>query len=150
MPELLNGFSEWNLLTDTASVLKTQVVYVIRAIDGDRKPIEINRARSKDSDGILNVGSGKGRCRLGKLATSFSSLKTAKDWNRWTHHQLALWCLKYNFSELLGLQKINAENIEYCWIAAPDSKSARAKEKETILIYKSIYADIPIGNLKSW
>jgi len=150
MSEIFHGFSEWKSLTDIDDVPKSQVIYVIRAIDENKKPIPINRARAKDHDGILNIGSGKGLSRLKKLKGSFSSMKTTSDWNRWKYHQLVLWSLKFNFAELLSLESIEVENIEFCWLKAPESKAARKQEKETILKYKSAYADIPIGNLKSW
>jgi len=150
MPNLFQGFSEWTPLTNIEDVPNTQVVYVIRVVGIDKKPISINRARASDNNGILNIGSGKGRSRLKKLRSSFTSMKTRKDWNRWKHHQLVLWILKFEFAELLKLQSINADNIEYRWAEAPDPKSARKLEKETIIKYKHTYADIPIGNLKSW
>lgn len=150
MSKLFEHFSDWKSLTSLDEIPKTQVVYVIRVIDEDKNPISINRARANDSEGILNIGSGKGFSRMKKLQGSFSSMKTTKDWHRWKYHQLVLWCLKYNFAELLGLKSIEIENIEYCWLEASDSKLARKHEKETILKYKSAYADIPIGNLKSW
>jgi|GEM_PF-2728236 len=150
MSKLLQGFSEWKSLTNIEDIPRSQVIYVIRAIDENKKPISINRARATDYDGILNIGSGKGLSRLKKLKDSFSSMKTTGDWNRWKHHQLVLWSLKYNFAQLLNLKSIEVENIEFCWLKAPDAKLARQQEKNTILSYKKIYADIPIGNLKSW
>ena len=150
MSKIFNGFSEWESLKNIEGVPKSQVIYVIRAIDENKKPISISRARTKDHDGILNIGSGKGSSRLKKLKGSFSSMKTTKDWNRWKHHQLVLWCLKFNFAELLNLESVEVENIEFRYLKAPDAKLARKLEKETILKYKKVYADIPIGNLKSW
>jgi hypothetical protein len=150
MSKFLHDFSEWKPLTNIDSVPNSQVIYVIRAVDVNKTPIQINRAGAKDSDGILNIGSGKGRSRLKKLRYSFSSLKSTDEWNRWKHHQLVLWCLKFDFASLLKLSSVNVENIEFCWAHAPDTKSARKKEKETIIDYKKIFADIPIGNLKSW
>jgi hypothetical protein len=150
MSKLFHDFSEWKSLTDVEELPKSQVIYVIRVVDENKKPISINRARAIDHEGIINIGSGKGLSRLKKLKGSFSSMKTTEDWHRWKHHQLVLWCLKYNFAELLNMKSIEVEDIEFCWLKAPDAKLARKQEKETILKYKSAYADIPIGNLKSW
>ena len=150
MSNLFQDFSEWTSLANIEGVPNTQIIYVIRVVGSDKKPISINRARASDNDGILNIGSGKGHARLKKLRNSFSSMKTRKDWNRWKHHQLVLWILKFEFAELLKLQSINVDNIEFCWAEATDPKSARKLEKETIIKYKHTYADIPIGNLKSW
>jgi histidinol phosphatase-like enzyme len=144
------GFSKWQSLKNIADLPKTQIIYVIRAVDNDKMPIHINRARANDCDGILNIGSGKGKSRIKKLNKSFTELTSTKQWNQWKHHQLVLWCLKFDFATLLGLTTVKVDNIEFCWIHAPDSKSARKKEKEMIINYKNIYADIPIGNLKSW
>ena len=74
-------------------------------------------------------------------------LANEKAWNRNKHHQLMLWWVMCNFDSLDGF---GARNLEVTWKCVATEEVARRLESDLLWAYKVEFADIPIGNLKTW
>ena len=142
----LADFSVWTPIRTAQSFPDDQVVYVIRVVDGNSVPLRIPRARKVDEAGIVNIGSGYGSSRLGNLKAALE-LANKDDWNQSSHHQLMLWWLDCDFDSLEGFRD---RHLEACWKCVADKAAARKLEGELLWAYKIEFADIPIGNLKTW
>ena len=63
------------------------------------------------------------------------------------HHHLMRWWVKWDFDSLPGFAM---RNLAVTWQCVADKGVARTLESDLLLAYKTAFADIPIGNLKSW
>jgi hypothetical protein len=144
--ELLIGFSEWIAVRTAKAFPNEQVVYVIRVVDDHGVPLNIQRARKVDELGIINIGSGYGSSRLWTLHVSID-LANKEAWNQSKHHQLMLWWVMCDFDSLEGFR---SRNLEVTWKSTADKEAARKLESDLLWTYKMEFADIPIGNLKTW
>lgn len=142
----LTDFSVWTPIRSARSFPEEQVVYVIRVVDGSSVPLRIPRARKVDESGVVNIGSGYGASRLGNLKAALALAKR-DDWSQSNHHQLMLWWVNCDFDSMEGFRD---RHLEACWKCVADKVAARKLEGELLWAYKIEFADIPIGNLKTW
>lgn len=142
----MTEFTDWTSARNADAYPADQVVYVIRVVDAFGSSVGIQRARKVDEAGIINIGSGFASSRLWKLKAALE-LTSPNEWNQSTHHQLMLWWLHCDFDSLTGFA---GRNLEVCWKVVAGKQEARKLESELLWAYKIEYADIPIGNLKTW
>jgi hypothetical protein len=146
LQELLTDFAPWALLRTSLSFPGEQLVYVVRVVDSDSTPVRIPRARKIDESGIVNIGSGQGARRLGNLQAALALMKR-EEWQQSKHHQLMLWWVDCDFDSLAGFKD---RHLEVTWKCVIDKAAARELESKLLWAYKVEFADLPIGNLKTW
>jgi hypothetical protein len=145
LQEKLVDFTPWVPVVLASSVPIGQITYVIRVVDGAGIPVTIQRAWKVDPMGIVNIGSGNGAERL-RVLKSALSLNNILDWHGRYHHQLMRTWVDCDFDSLDGFRD---RQLQVCWRLAPSDKVARTFESELIWMYKTEFADLPIGNLKT-
>jgi len=57
MSKFRHAYSEWKSLTTIQGVPRSQAIHVIRAVNVNKMPIQIDRARAEDCGAILSIGS---------------------------------------------------------------------------------------------
>lgn len=147
----INDFEPWVKLEDIKTLSSEPIVYLVRVVDSSGIPYGIKRAKRNDDSGIINIGSGKGSSRF-RFLQNAKNITKREEWNKNKHHQLMLWWIKCDFDSIFNLASPSERNIEVCWSFLPTKtkKEALKRESQLLLQYKFDFADLPIGNLKSW
>lgn len=130
------SWSEWHRFSKTKGNPAEQCkfgVYRVRITTKDRKPVSIPRACGPDHEGILYIGCGDLRARVGRLLRVF---KANPDYRRQFH-----WVyVKY------GLERLgHRDGLEVQWQECED---CRCEEQRLMEEYKLRTGDIPPGNLR--